>query len=89
MTKIGRHTATFCNETIIISTVELFGEYETMVLFEDGEELECVRSSTLEEAKKNHNLIVNKWNDKIWEGSTARLLGVPNYGQFVKTVIAC
>ena len=61
-----------------------------MVLFEeDGEELECVRSDTLEEARKTHIRIMHKYNDLIYDGSIAKCLGFANIGQFVKTVKAC
>lgn len=80
----------YCNRKTIISTIDLFGEYyETMVMFEDGEELDCLRTSDLEEAKNNHKEMVRKWTDKAFEGSTAELLGVANIGQFMHTVKSC
>ena len=54
----------------MISTAEIFGEYETMVMFEDGTELECYTSDTLEEALKIHDELVTKYNNDIYEGST-------------------
>lgn len=90
MKKIALHTTVYCNTTTIISTVQLTSDiFETMVLFEDGTELECIRTNTLEDAKKTHNRVMNEWNDKVYNGGIAKLLGVPNVGQFVKTEIAC
>lgn len=87
--RIALHTTYYLNTLVYISTVKMYGKYETMVMFEDGDELESFTSSTLEEARKTHNDTVNRWNDKIYEGSTAKLLGAPNLGQFVKTHKAC
>ena len=87
--RIALHTMVIYNTPAIISTVELFGEYETMVMFEDGDELECIRTKNLEDAKETHNRLVREYNDKIYEGSIAKLIGALNYGQFVKTVKAC
>lgn len=95
MTKrIGLHEAYFCGEKIIISTVELAGGwmgtgFETVVMFLDGETVEEHHTSTLEEAKKMHNEVMRRWNDKLYEGSTAQLLGVANIGQFVKPRVTC
>lgn len=61
-----------------------------MIMYEeDGEELECVKSNTLEEARKTHNRIMHKYNDLIYDGSIEKCLGFANIGQFVKTVKAC
>lgn len=90
MTRIGLHQAIYLNTLTLISTVQLSENYyETMVVFEDGEEIESFISYTLEDAKKRHNEVMNRWNDKIYEGSTAKLIGVPNLGQFVKTIVPC
>lgn len=40
-------------------------------------------------AKTKHNTTVNKWNDKIYNGSIEKNLGFENYGQFVTPVITC
>lgn len=90
LNRIGLHTFVIFNTPAMISTVQL-GEnlFETMVLFEDGEDLEEIRTHTLEDARRTHNEVVNRWNDRVYEGSTAKLLGAANYGQFVKTVVAC
>ena len=87
--RIALHTMVIYNTKAMISTVKVFGEYETMVMFEDGDEIESITSASLGDARKAHNELVNKYNDKIYEGSTAKLLGVENLGQFVHTVKAC
>lgn len=87
--RIALHEMVWLNTNAIISTVKLFGRYETMVMFEDGDEIESYQSETLEEAKKTHNRLVHSWNDKLYEGSTEKLLGALNYGQFVKCIKAC
>ena len=88
--KIGLHKFIWLNTEAMISTVQLSANsFETMVMFEDGEEIECVHTDNAKSAAKTHNEIMNKWNDKVYEGSTAKLLGVPNYGQFVETLVAC
>lgn len=89
MNRIALHTFTYCNDKAIISTVEIFGEYETMVMFEDGTEIESFYADSLEEAKANHNNAVKSYNDKAYNGGISKLLGAKNNGQFVKTVIAC
>lgn len=90
MERIALHTMYYYQEKAVISTVKIYGYYETMVMWEkDGEEIESVRTYSLEEAKKTHNALVNKYNDMIYEGSINKLLGAVNYGQFVKTVKAC
>ena len=90
MKRIGLHKFVFCNTPAIVSTVQISAnEFETMVMFEDGEDLECVTTRTVEDARRTHNEIMHKWNDKVYEGSTAKLLGAPNYGQFMTAVVAC
>lgn len=88
--RIGLHQMVYCNQPAIISTVQLSEHsFETMVMFNDGEEIESFRTTTLEAAKAQHNETMRHWNDRLYEGSTARFLGVQNLGQFVKTVVAC
>lgn len=88
--RIALHTFIFCNNRAMISTVQLSaGLYETMVMFDDGDELECIRTTTIQDAKKTHNEVMHRWNDKIYEGSSAKLLGAVNYGQFVTPVVTC
>ena len=90
MTRIGLHTFVIYNTPAIISTVEISpNEFETMVMFEDGDELECIRTYTLADARKTHNEVTNRWNDRVFKGSTAKLLGMPNLGQFVIPVVTC
>ena len=90
MNRIALHTFVFCNAPARISTVEIFaGLFETMVMFDDGDELEVHRTTTLEDARRIHNEVMHRWNDRIYEGSTAKLLGAPNYGQFVTAVVTC
>lgn len=90
MNRIALHTFSFCNAPAIISTVEIFpNEYETMVMFDDGDELEVFKTTNLEDARRVHGEAVNRWNDRLYEGSTAKLLGAKNHGQFITTVVAC
>ena len=90
MERIAMHTMYYYQEKAVISTVKIYGYYETMVMYErDGEEIESVRTYSLEDAKATHNRLVNEYNDRIYEGSINKLLGAVNYGQFVKTVKAC
>ena len=90
LNRIGLHTFWFCNTEAMISTVQPEDDlYETMVMFADGDELECIRTHTLADARKTHNEVMHRWNDRIYEGSTAKLLGVPNLGQFVTPVVTC
>lgn len=90
LNRIGLHTFVFCNAPARISTIQLGKDlYETMVLFDDGDELECHHTHTLEDARRTHNEVMHRWNDRIYEGSTARLLGAPNLGQFVTAVVTC
>lgn len=90
--RIALHTFWFCNHKAMISTVQLEPDlFETMVMYEDGlfDELDCIRTRTIADAKKTHNEVMNRWNDRVYEGSTAKLLGVPNLGQFVTPVVTC
>lgn len=87
--RIALHTFVWLDTNSMISTVEFCGKYETMVMFDDGDEIECYRSDTLEEARAKHNELVHKWNDRLYEGSIAKVLGAMNYGQFVTAVKTC
>ena len=90
MTHIALHTFIFCNSPGRISTVQIGKNlYETMVMFDDGDELEVHRTATIEDARRTHNEVMHRLNDRIYEGSTAKLLGAPNYGQFVNAVVTC
>ena len=76
--RIALNTFSFCNTKTLISTVEIFGEYETMVMFEDGEELESFTSSTEEEARATHKETVERWNKRLAGDSLNKCLGIPN-----------
>ena len=90
MNRIALHTFTFCNAPARISTVELYtGHFETMVMFDDGDELEVITTNNIADARRTHNEVMHRWNDRIYEGSTAKLLGAVNYGQFVTAVVTC
>ncbi len=67
---------TFCNTPAIISTVKIFGEYETMVMYNDGEEIESFISSTQEEARQTHKETVKRWNDRMQYGTFNKCLGI-------------
>lgn len=87
--QVAKHNFRWLDTPATISTVKIYGEYETMVMFEDGEEIESFTTYTLEDARKKHNETMRKWTVKSFEGTTADLLGVPNYGQFMHTIKAC
>lgn len=89
MEVIAKHTFYFCCHPAMVSTVELFGKFETMVMYDDGEEIESAVSATLEEARKTHNALVRKYNNLIYADSFQRLIGEMNYGQFVTLVKTC
>lgn len=86
--RIALHEMIYCNHKAVISTVKIFDEYETIVMFlNDGEEIEIARSKTLDEAKEKHNDLVKKYNDIIYNGSISKNLGVENVGQFVNRMV--
>lgn len=88
--KIGEHKMRYCGAPAMISTVELSETvFETMVMFEDGEEIESFRTNNEFDARKKHNETVQKWNDIIYSGSIERHLGFGNWGQFVKPIKMC
>lgn len=88
--RIALHEMVWCRRKAMISTVQISDtHFETMVMYNDGTELESFHTGTLKEARRVHNEAVMRWNDKIYEGSTAKCLGIENLGQFVKTVVAC
>lgn len=93
MERIALHTFNIYNSPAMISTVKLFGEYETMVMLDNGDELESYRTKSLEEAKATHNRLVHAYNDRLYDGTIrGRLLkatGQPNIGQMVTCVKAC
>jgi hypothetical protein len=93
MERIALHTFNIYNMPAMISTVNMYGTYETIVMLDDGDELELYRTKDLNEAKATHNRLVNKYNDRLYKGSIrGRLLqaiGEPNIGQMVTCVKAC
>ena len=90
MTRIALHTFIYNNYPARVSTVQLGDDlYETIVMYDDGVEIEVLHTSTLENAKATHNCLMNKYNDLCYRGSIAELLGVANLGQFMHTVQAC
>lgn len=91
MERVGLHTMTYLREPARVSTVKLAdGVYETIVMWDDGEEIESpVRTATLEDARALHNETMRRWNDRLYEGSIDKLLGFANLGQFVKPVKMC
>lgn len=90
MKRIALHKMNIFKANAIISTVQIAeNEFETMIMFDDGEEIECFTTQTLEQAKEKHNETVSKWNDKIYDGSINKDLGFENYGKFVIPVVTC
>lgn len=90
MKQIALHTFHYCNTAARISTVQFSEDsYETMVMFDDGDELECIRTNTAKDARRTHNEVMRRWNDRLYEGSIAKVLGAANLGQFVHPVITC
>ncbi len=93
MERIALHTFYIYGEPAMISTVNMFGTYETIVMMEDGDELEMYRTKDIEEAKATHKKLVNKYNDRLYEGSIRgqllKAIGEPNIGQMVKCIKAC
>lgn len=87
MDNLALHKFNAFNSECLISTVKIFNEYETMVLCEDGAELDCCRSASLEAAKEVHASFVKKWNDEVYNSSCDRFLGIVNHGQYVKPII--
>jgi hypothetical protein len=88
--RIGLHRFFIHGMKAHISTVQLGADlFETMVLYEDGDELECIRTHTLEDARRTHNEVMRRYNDRLYECSVQKLLGMPNLGQFVTPVVTC
>ena len=76
MERIALHKFPYLQDPAIISTVKLGGFYETMVMWEDGEEIEPpVRTRDEAEACVLHLELVEKWREKLFEGSIAKLVG--------------
>lgn len=65
MERIKHNTISIDNTKATVSTVKLDnGSYETMVMFADGDEIECFTAPTRAEAEQEHIEIVNKYNSK-------------------------
>lgn len=77
MTNIIKHKMYIHCELAYISTVELYGKYETMVLYEaDGEEIESYLSDTLQDALKIHKELEYKYEEELYENSLDKCLGI-------------
>ena len=62
MERINTNTVLIDNITATVSTVKLAnGNYETTVIFTDGDEIECYTTRTVTEAEQKHIEIVNKY----------------------------
>lgn len=75
--------------TVKISFADLPEEYETMVLYENGEDIESKHTFSRKDAVNFHNSLVHKYNDLIYKKSLAKSLGFENYGQFVNVKVSC
>ena len=86
MRKVMRHEMEYLAEPAVISTVELCeGLFETMVMWEDGEEIELpVRTRDEAEAVATHMELVERWREKLFEGSIAKLVGGTDRSMFVR-----
>ena len=63
---------------LIIDTCDL-GEhrnlrFETMAMRQDGRELDCIRTSTLEEAQRVHNIMLEKYKGQEYKPLTGKYL---------------
>lgn len=85
MRKVMRHEMEYLAEPAVISTVELCeGLFETMVMWEDGEEIEPpARTRDEAEAVVLHLELVEKWRERLFEGSIAKLVGGTDRSGFV------
>ena len=85
MRKVMRHRMEYLAEPAVISTVELRGGlFETMVMWMDGEEIEPhVRTRDEAEAVAAHMELVEKWREKLFEGSIAKMVGGTDRSGFV------
>ena len=65
MERISKNTVLIDNTKVTVSTVKFDnGNYETIVMLADGDELECYTTRTVAEAEQKHIEIVNKYNSK-------------------------
>ena len=86
MRKVMRHEMEYLAEPAVISTVELCeGLFETMVMWMDGEEIESpTRTRDEAEAVLVHLETVERWREKLFEGSIAKLVGGTDASMFVR-----
>lgn len=86
MRRVALHEMEYLAEPAIISTVELReGLFETIVMWEDGEEIEPpVRTRDEAEAILVHLDAVERWRGKLFEGSIAKLVGGTDASGFVR-----
>ena len=85
MRRVARHEMEYLAEPAVISTVELCeGLFETIVMWEDGEEIEpSVRTRNEAEACVLHMETVERWRGKLFDGSIAKLVGGTDRSVFV------
>lgn len=78
MEQLMKHEFIMNNARTIISTVDMGGDkYETMVLRDDGTELESYINYNKCEALSTHEKLVIKYQDFIYNNSIEKLLGIP------------
>lgn len=83
--KIARHVLHAFNSQVIISTVKLAeGLFETIVMFDDGEELDCVHAHTREDACTLHENAVLHWTSIIYDGSIDKCIGIGSPMESIK-----
>lgn len=89
--RIGLHRFHIHQRKAMVSTVEIeAGVFESIVMYEvEGDELECITSYDLRQAKRTHNRLIYKYNDMIYADSIHKQLGIPNIGQFLEPVVVC
>ena len=77
MTNIIKHKMYIHGQLAYISTVVVYGKYETMVLYEsDGEEIESYLSNNLQDALKIHKELDYKYEEELYENSLDKCLGI-------------
>lgn len=60
---------------LIVDTCKMDGYYETMVMYPDGNEFECVRNSELDKALEDHTRLHDKYRHHDWLLEAAKLSG--------------
>lgn len=88
MRKVMRHRMEYLAEPAVISTVELCeGLFETMVMWEDGDEIEPpVRTRDEVEACVLHLELVERWRERLFEDSIYKYLGGTDKTVLVRAV---